>query len=271
MRIRQLCTSPSLRYMSDRFKKKYSLEDYSSLVKPVIFFGCYSTPSIKRICNHNALAIVVWGGTDAKLFVKHLMYAKERTALGNWYAKLLKQTQIRHVAISEDIAYDLTCLGLKYRTLPINTVLPWQFKVCRPGNCLYSYGYTRRPTVYNAKLVGRVLSQLKNVQCLQGEIGTPNQILYGDMSTIYSKCFMGLRLTKHDGLPNTVIELGLMGIRCIHNGNLPNVVKWNGVDDIVINVRKEQERIDQPNVEIAKKMREFIEISDDWLTTAYWN
>jgi hypothetical protein len=255
--------------MSDRFKKKYGLEEYYSVGEPAIFFGCYSSHTVKRICNHNALAVVVWGGTDVLILKKYLAGPRNRTA--TWFVKLLEQTHIRHVAISEDIVRDLFDLSLEYKTLPLNGVLSKQFKVCKPGKCLYSYGYTRRPDVYNAKLVKEVLSRLKNVQCLEGEIGTSKTILYDDIPVTYSKCFMGLRLTKHDGLPNTVIELGLMGIRCIHNSNLPNAVKWTGIDDIVTNVRKEQERIGQPNVEIAKAMREYIEMSDDWLTTNYWN
>ena len=145
--------------MSDRFKKKYGLEDYHSAAEPTIFFGCYSTPSIKRICNHNALAVIIWGGTDAKLFLSHLTDgSKKQTALGTWFAKLLKQTHVRHIAISQDIAWDLSCLGLFSEALPLNTALLWQFKVCKPGNCLYSYGYTRRPDVYNAKLVKDCIS-----------------------------------------------------------------------------------------------------------------
>lgn len=270
MRINQVCISPSLQYMLSRFRSKYKLEEYSNLLRPAIFFGCYSAHSIRQICNHKSLAVVVWGGTDAKLLRQHLNHKGERTNLGTWYSKLIQQQYVRHIAISEYIAEDLKSVGLKHKCIPINTVLPKKFKVCKPGKLLYSYGYTRRPAVYNRDLVKEVLRRLGNVQLVQGEIGTDKTILYGNMPTIYGKCFMGLRLTTHDGLPNTVIELGLMGIRCIYNGCLPNAVKWTGVKDIVTNIRKEQERIGLPNEEIAEKMRECITVSDDWLDTKYW-
>jgi len=271
MRINQVCISPSLQYMSSRFRSKYKLEEYSNLLEPAIFFGCYSVHSIRQICNYKSLAVVVWGGTDAKLLRQYLDCKREGKNLGIWYSKLIQQQHVRHIAISEYIAEDLRKVGLQFSCVPINTVLPEKFKVCKPGKLLYSYGYTRRPAVYNEDLVKRVLRQLGNVQLVQGEIGTDKTIPYEGMSAIYSKCFMGLRLTAHDGLPNTVIELGLMGIRCIYNGCLPNAVKWIGIEDIVANIHKEQERIGFPNEEIARKMREYITISDDWLDTAYWN
>ena len=148
--------------------------------------------------------------------------------------------------------------------------MPEYFKVCKPGECIYTYGL-RRPDVYNKFLVDEVFDKLSDVKLLQGEIGTNLEISYKNISNFYKKCFIGLRFTSHDGLPNTVVELGLMGIRCIYNGNLPNAIKWMGVNDIVDNVKEEQNRIGCTNEEIAKEMSEYISISDDWLDTKYWD
>lgn len=57
---------------------------------------------------------------------------------------------------------------------------------------------------------------------------------------LYEKCFIGLRLTKHDGNSNTVQELGLHGIKCCYNGdpNNPSVIEWNSADDVIKSIKK---------------------------------
>ena len=50
---------------------------------------------------------------------------------------------------------------------------------------------------------------------------------------------MGLRLTNIDGLPNTVLEMGLMGRHCIHNGNTPNSLNYKSVEDIINHINNE--------------------------------
>ena len=57
------------------------------------------------------------------------------------------------------------------------------------------------------------------------------------MPQLYSRCFIGLRLTKHDGNANMVQEMEAMNIPVIHNSS-DYGLKWNSVDDIISHIKK---------------------------------
>jgi len=90
------------------------------------------------------------------------------------------------------------------------------------------------------------------------------------MHEVYTKCFIGLRLTAHDGFPNTVAELGLMGRKCAWNGASPNAIPWQSVDDLVAAIRTESESIGQENAELAARVRGYLDIGRDWLSPEYY-
>ena len=81
----------------------------------------------------------------------------------------------------------------------------------------------------------------------------------------YKSCFIGLRLTTHDGLPNTICELGLMGRRCIYNGQLPHSIPYSNADDIVESIEREFKSRNEDNTLIANDMYDYLNIGDDWL------
>ena len=83
---------------------------------------------------------------------------------------------------------------------------------------------------------------------------------YEKMPEIYSKCFIGLRFTNHDGNANMVQEMLSMGIPVIHNGDY-NTIKWNNknfysiiynINSIFNNLAIEKEKIDISENEIKK-------------------
>jgi hypothetical protein len=82
---------------------------------------------------------------------------------------------------------------------------------------------------------------------------------------------MGMRLIKHDGISNTVIELGLMGRRCFWNETSPNAIPWDSVSGIAARVIEESKLIGSTNTAIADATRNFINIGDSWLDTAYYD
>ena len=89
---------------------------------------------------------------------------------------------------------------------------------------------------------------------------------------VYKKCFIGLRLTKHDGLSNTVVELGLSGRRCVWNGGSPNAVRWSTVDSVVEAIKAEQLLVGVENVGLHDQMLEFLALPPGWNTAeVYFN
>ena len=52
------------------------------------------------------------------------------------------------------------------------------------------------------------------------------------MPKIYGECFIGLRLTEHDGNANMVQEMKAMNIPVVHNLS-DYGLKWKSEDDII--------------------------------------
>ena len=87
---------------------------------------------------------------------------------------------------------------------------------------------------------------------------------------MYRRCFIGMRLTEHDGLAHTVTELGLMGRRCVWNGGSPNAIPYKNVDDVVVAIEAERECLPDPEM-VAEEMRAYLDIGTDWLDTEWYD
>lgn len=243
--------------MYDRFShffKKNSFKKYRNPKEPSVFFSLWGYAPIR---DHKSFAIIVWRGTD---IVK--MDKKLRT--------ISKMKNVYHVAISSYISKDLDRYGIKHKFIPIVGV---KNKIFRPdimGDEIYAYAppgkkYYER---YGFKIVDEIRKRCKYKVNI---IKSSSQYDRKDLMKIYSRCFCGLRFTKHDGLPNQVIEMGLMGRRSFYNGNIPGSIKWNGnIDEIMKDIDKEAKRIGTIDYEYARQISDFVDVKDDWLDTNFW-
>jgi len=90
------------------------------------------------------------------------------------------------------------------------------------------------------------------------------------MPDIYKKCFIGLRLTPHDGLPQTVLEMGMMGRKCVWNGDFPGCYQWENDHNIIDAVYKERENIGKTNHKLIEDINNYMEQGNNWLNTEYY-
>jgi len=254
MRINQIYVSSAIKVFKDSMKGKYGLSDYSNRNEPAIFFGCYQK-SISSILSHNSLAVIVWGGSDA-------LSLKQKV-----YEEIFKRKNIKHIAISNFIAEDLNSCNIPFISLPVCPTLYDKFQPAVLGSKIYIYNYGKRCDLYGQKIIDEVLHSLPDIEFIPTFWG---KYQLEDMQNIYQQCFIGLRPIKHDGLSNTVIELGLTGRRCIYNGNLPNAIHWKTVGDIVNSIREEYKKVGTKNEMVAKEVLDYLTISDDWLYTEYY-
>jgi len=96
---------------------------------------------------------------------------------------------------------------------------------------------------------------------------------------MYKKSFIGLRFTEHDGLSNTVCEMGLMGRRMIHNGDTPNCIPYekNNINDIIESIKHEYWHAKNPmgdNLEangVSVFMQKYLNINEDFLNSSYYD
>lgn len=263
MRIRQMICG--LGHFKDRISKKYGFVAYQNSDEPAIAFGVYNQSTIDKILRSNAMIIVVWSGTDAYDFCY-------RPKFLNWDG-LTQKKNVRHVAISRWISHDLSMKGVPHICLPVNaaTITADLFKPVPLGTKIFSYSFKIRPNLYGRNIIDAVKKRLPDIEFID-IISSDNVLPYipNEMPQIYGQCFMGLRPTIHDGCSNTVIELGLMGRRCIHNGQLPGSIPWYGVDDIVKTIREEQKKIGTTDELLALRTKKYIDVPEDWLDTEFW-
>jgi len=271
MKIVQCHVAKCLSHFEARFRKKYGLtRPYENSGAPAIFFGCYSNYSLIKILNHNGLGVIVWAGGDAKALRKYLLGIKINPQLERQYRKILTKRNIKHIAISKFIEIDLMSVGLLYKKVPVNPTDLSLFTPCPLGDSVYIYGYQEKPEVYNAKLVDKVKQFLPNIKFICAHFDGKSSAPQHEMPNLYKRCFLGLRLTTHDGLPNTVIELGLMGRKVVYNDNLPNTIPWEHSSDIVKTIKKEFELRFENRNDLGNRVLRYINCGEDWLDSRFY-
>jgi len=238
------------------FMNKYYLKPYYDRRSPSFFYGLWATRNVEK---HKSLSVIIWRGTDI-VKNKHILY------------RLKKKKNIKHIAISSYIANDLKKYGIKYKFIPIVTTNIKDFNLYPLGNEIYAYLPDHNPKYfkrYGSKYVELIQKKCKykiNISRSFKHYSRKNLI------KIYERCFCGFRFTSHDGLPNQVIEMGLMGRRSFYNGNIPGSIKWdkNNIDGILENIEKEAKKIGTIDNKYSDKVRKFIDVGDKWLYTEFW-
>lgn len=248
-KIKHIRVSTSVKFFENKWKKKYNLISLNikDINTPVFMVGLYNNEDYAFIKRHKGKILLRWCGTDA------LKLTSEKAAVIKSYKN------IKHISISKFIDVSLNKFGIEHVGLPL-TASSIDINAHELGDSIYFYGVHK---AYSVHLLSDIKNKIKNINIIQTMHNTYN---YDQLLEIYKKCFIGLRLTKHDGLPNTVIELGLMGRKCIYNGGLPHSIKWHGVDDICENIMKEYENRQNANYkQVSKDFKDYLDVGDDWL------
>jgi hypothetical protein len=244
----QLKVSDSVSFFKDKMSKKYNTIPYINKIEPVAFFGMYSDSDYKLALSHTGQKIIIWCGTDA-------LNLKGKP---NWWPELKK---IVNISMSSFVKDSLNFCGIESEIIPITPTKGIINITPKGDNIYWYYSNDNRRDFYGGKIVDD-LKKLTNYNILEVKGGTYNE---DELSKIYEKCFIGLRLTKHDGLPNTVIEMGLMGRSCLHNGDTPNSIKYNENDiyEIINKIDYEYNNININNLHIAENVYKYISKGDD--------
>jgi hypothetical protein len=252
MRITQLVCNAG-----EHFKRglveRFNLGRYISSDEPAFWFGVYGIQQINRICNHKSLAILCWTGGDI------------RWALANpeFLDKIKNCTNIKHIAISNFIENDLNKVGIPYTSVP---VLPYANKDIIPvplGDSVYIY----KPKSYGAAFNVQVKKACPNLSFIECGFHSYSRL---ELLDVYKQCFIGLRFIDHDGLSNTVCELGLMGRKVIWNGNTPNSIAYDK-RDISTAIESIKEEYDKRStidyLQVSQSIKSYLDIGDTFLKT----
>ncbi len=239
------------------FFKKYSLKKYNNLEKPTVFFSLWG---FRIIRSHKGFAVVIWRGTDILKMERRLKSIK-------------KMKNVYHIAISSYIAKDLEKYGIKYKFIPIVGVDLKYFKPCPMGDEIYTYIPTHKTNKYYKRYGMKIVKKIeKRCKYKINIVDSSKKYNRKEMFDIYKRCFCGLRMTEHDGLPNQVIEMGLMGRRSFYNGDIPGSIKWNkNIDKIIYDIDEEAKKINTIDYSYIQKINRFIDVGGKWLYTEFWN
>ena len=246
-RINQLRVSSGVQFFANKLKKKYNLRDYTDINKGVVFNGMYNERDYQAAVNHRGHLTIVWCGTDALNIHRFNKY-------------LPHLSKARHIAKSEFISKDLEEYGIPHIILPITPTEIIKNQQPR-GDKIYIYS-----TAAKENYGYQMLDKIKKETRLDIVESTYNKYTSEELTEVYKQCFIGLRLTKHDGLPNTVVELGLMGRRSVYNGLLPSAIPYKDVDDVIRIIKEEYEKRHEDNQHIVDEMYKHLKIDDSWLT-----
>jgi len=223
--IKQLYISDSLSHLKSRFLKKYGLKEYnSSNNECAIFFGLYKQEDLNALLNHTVNnRFIMFGGSDVQNADK---------------IKNKNKNNIRYISISKDIQTRLEAINIYSTLIKINLVdkdlfKPISFEERNKNTKIFVYNGLYKKSdndkIYNQKLIDEVVKLLPEQEFIySNELNLP----YEKMPELYSRCFIGLRLTENDGNANMVQELEAMEIPVVHNLS-DYGLKWKTVDDIV--------------------------------------
>ncbi|MES2621633.1 MAG: hypothetical protein V4615_12350 [Bacteroidota bacterium] len=213
------------------FKSRYNLTDYVDSLRPLIIFGMYRDRDMFLYLKHPSEVILVWQGSDAKK-ISH-----------EWVEKL-KTRKAKHYAISHWIKESLDSYGIESELKPISATVA-KMNPVKKGNSIYFYSSDESEDSANhyGQHMIEEIKRRTGLNIIRGAWGVyPKEC----MPMIYSQCFINLRLTTYDGSPNGALEMGLMGIPSIFNGDIPGAIKWNNVDDICDSIWNEFINKDKP-------------------------
>lgn len=249
-RITQIKISTSNEFFNQKIKFRYKLVDYYNKKKPAIFWGMYRDEDVLALENHENSSIVVWRGSDAMDCKKYVN-------------RLKKIKNVKHISISSFIKNSLNDNGIKSELIPIRPTDNIK-NLKKKGNKIYFYYGKDTEKAWNF-YGGDIINEIKKAIPYEIVLATKDTYNEDELQKIYEECFLGLRLTKHDGIANTVCELGLMGRNCIHNGDIPNSIKYNSIDDIIKIIHNEYQNRDQDNSYIVDNVYKYLDIGENWL------
>ena len=249
MRITQAHISGSVKFFSKGFREKYGLQPYFHNDRPLAIFGMYRPEDYNLLVKHKQPIVVVWCGSDG------LQINEQRAGV------LRSHPDASHIAQSSFISDDLKKWGIPHKVLPV-TPAQVDLKPEPRGDAVYCYyGAEWAKEFYGYDTAREVVKRTG----LKSYFATSKSYTSNELMEVYKDCFIGLRLTRHDGVSVTAVELGMMGRRCVFNGDSPNSIKWTGVDDICESVMDEFEIRKKNNIAISERVKDYLNIGDQWL------
>jgi hypothetical protein len=285
MRIRKYYAPFDTVFWGPRMREKYNFKHYSrrhDTNEPLVVFGIYGGATKSDIMNHRGLCVCVWSGSDS-------VRLHERPDFVDFCK--FNAHRVFHIAHSHWIQTDLAHYGLKFIDKVVIPIKLEEYSFEKEvGDAVYHYGTHQRLWYYGTHLMKK-LDKKWNKKRGNPRMIITTQTAYGkkELYELYKESFVGVRLTEHDNMAMSVVEMGLMGRRSIFNGNVPCAIsypchpydtycpltrkQWVWQDDSLLDVIEDMIiglRGAEPDAYLAEEMREFCYDNEDWLDTKFY-
>lgn len=225
-------------------KTAYGLVDYYDPDLPLLVYGCYNVNDYKVISRHRAGVVLIWGGSD-------VIYMKTN--------KFKFGTNVRHIALSKQNQAELKKYNIvsEHRILLKAKLEDYPLKPL--GKKVYVYMPFKRRKFYGFDIV-RALSKRIDNTIILARYGNRKTVIRNaemhpllsqvELRKLYSETLCCIRPTRHDGFPQSFLELGLMGRRCAwpHEPGIP--ISCKNVKSYVSFIQSEQTRNSRPHSDI---------------------
>lgn len=251
VRVEQIRVSHNVRFFGDRMTRKFKLRLFDDPQKPTVMYGVYNASDYEFFEKSEVPIIALWRGTDAKVVTE------------NKAKIILSRNDVKHYAASPCVQRSLKAWGIHSEFLPI-TSTDVNIKNEKRGKCVYAYIASRTNVMRERYRLG-VLRRLEATTRIRFIYTYLYQYPFDKLMEVYRRCFVGIRLLGHDGLSNSILEMGLMGRRTISNSGLPYTISWKKESDIRDAIIHEYKNRLDDNTEISRAYRKLIDIGDAWL------
>lgn len=203
----------------------------------------YDATDLKIFKNHPSDVTVVWQGMDAKYLVDD---------------DVLFMKKAKHYAISHWIKQSLDNYGIENELLPISATID-DLECCPRGDSIYFYSsdLSQESADYYGEYMIPFIKHTTGFNVIRA---THNTYTKEELIEIYKQCFINLRLTSYDGVPNGILEMGLMGRRSVFNGEIPHCIKWDNIYKLCDDIIHEYVNRFKDNSQISADIKKFVNL-----------
>jgi hypothetical protein len=288
-KIEQLYLTRNLyKYKEDnRIHIAHNLKDYYDTTAPAFFYGIARKEDIDTIINHKGKKYIIFSGGDIDLLY-HINKDNSQTKLRLEYCKKLQELdEIYYIPRSSFMINDMKSLFFNYKYIPFIGTSFSNFVPKPLGKKIYHYTYAdNQKYMYGWDIINKIkkLKPEYEFLFLTHPNAYKNNIEYckeNNISTCetneeivkkYQECFISLRLTSHDGIANSVLECGLLGINTVYNDTkCIFTLSYNSIEDIINHIENEKKNIGSINYNLINKVKNHLNIPSEIYKTDYYD
>ena len=224
------------------------LKSYTDVNAPSFF---YSTRSIEQIAyNHKGPAIMIVNN-DIRPVQNNLEWVKNRKDL-----YFISTSKLMSVYLDE--------LGLDYVEFPWHVGNTQTVQPHPKGNSVYFYGEGVNDNLYGYHIFPRLMKD--NFPHLNIIYARFHPSLFPfvhytkeQLDEVYKKVFVSVRMTRFDGLSDSVQSLGIRGVKTIWNGGTPSALSYGSEQDIINHIRNEEKTIGQTDTNLSNICKKYLD------------